>query len=402
MRVTSRRGTLVAPARIDPALRAGIVFMTLHFPDEVATNVADHRRRRSQVGHRRVQGLRRARGTRRRRSRAARARTAWTSACIDARPTDEERAAVEAVLGPPGVRLGRRARAPRAARCTPPTGGRAQRERRHLLLPALQALQARVGWVSDGGMRLRVRALGIPPAEAWSVATFYALLATSPRPAARRARVRRHPLPRARRGGALRGSSTHECGPALAAAATTGPRAAARRPAGCARRAWACATTAPAALLTRGGRAAARAAARRPSPPSRCRRLLAGGTVGRRTPRARFALPQRGEAGARAPAPRRRRGPVEPRGLPRRRRLRRRSPRALAMGPEAVIAEVDGREARRAAAAPPSPRRASGRPCARRPATPALPGLQRRRVRARHLQGPRAPDRRPVRHRRVA
>jgi formate dehydrogenase major subunit len=36
--VISRRGRVTAPARIDTALRAGIVFMTLHFPDDVATN----------------------------------------------------------------------------------------------------------------------------------------------------------------------------------------------------------------------------------------------------------------------------------------------------------------------------------------------------------------------------
>ena len=39
VRVTSRRGSLDVHARIDTALRAGVVFMTLHFPDEVATNV---------------------------------------------------------------------------------------------------------------------------------------------------------------------------------------------------------------------------------------------------------------------------------------------------------------------------------------------------------------------------
>ncbi len=39
LRVSSRRGALMVPARIDPGLRAGTVFMTLHFPDEVATNV---------------------------------------------------------------------------------------------------------------------------------------------------------------------------------------------------------------------------------------------------------------------------------------------------------------------------------------------------------------------------
>jgi anaerobic selenocysteine-containing dehydrogenase len=39
VRVTSRRGTIDAPAYIDRSLRAGVVFMTLHFPDEVATNL---------------------------------------------------------------------------------------------------------------------------------------------------------------------------------------------------------------------------------------------------------------------------------------------------------------------------------------------------------------------------
>jgi formate dehydrogenase major subunit len=39
VRISSRRGSVVAPARIDPGLRAGVVFMTLHFPDDVATNL---------------------------------------------------------------------------------------------------------------------------------------------------------------------------------------------------------------------------------------------------------------------------------------------------------------------------------------------------------------------------
>ena len=38
MRVASRRGTVLAPARIDPGLPEGLVFLTLHFPDQVATN----------------------------------------------------------------------------------------------------------------------------------------------------------------------------------------------------------------------------------------------------------------------------------------------------------------------------------------------------------------------------
>jgi formate dehydrogenase major subunit len=39
VRISSRRGSVVAPAHIDPGLRRGVVFMTLHFPDDVATNL---------------------------------------------------------------------------------------------------------------------------------------------------------------------------------------------------------------------------------------------------------------------------------------------------------------------------------------------------------------------------
>jgi predicted molibdopterin-dependent oxidoreductase YjgC len=38
VRVASRRGAVLAPARIDPGLPQGLVFLTLHFPDQVATN----------------------------------------------------------------------------------------------------------------------------------------------------------------------------------------------------------------------------------------------------------------------------------------------------------------------------------------------------------------------------
>jgi predicted molibdopterin-dependent oxidoreductase YjgC len=39
VRVVSRRGTVTAPARVDPHLKRGLVFMTFHFPDEVDTNL---------------------------------------------------------------------------------------------------------------------------------------------------------------------------------------------------------------------------------------------------------------------------------------------------------------------------------------------------------------------------
>ena len=39
VRVSSRRGSVEAPVRLDHEMRPGLAFMTLHFPDQVATNV---------------------------------------------------------------------------------------------------------------------------------------------------------------------------------------------------------------------------------------------------------------------------------------------------------------------------------------------------------------------------
>jgi len=96
-------------------------------------------------------------------------------------PTDEEREAVDALLGAPTSAWdgGDRGSARDAHTAT---GGRGQREMRHLLLPALQALQSRVGWISESGLEYVCLRLGVPPADAWGVATFYALLSTTPRP----------------------------------------------------------------------------------------------------------------------------------------------------------------------------------------------------------------------------
>ena len=92
-----------------------------------------------------------------------------------------ERAAVDAVLGPPtsGWDGGRRDPATdgHAAR-----GGHAARARRSELLPALHAVQARIGWISQPALNYICRRLAIAPAEAYGVATFYALFATKPRP----------------------------------------------------------------------------------------------------------------------------------------------------------------------------------------------------------------------------
>jgi formate dehydrogenase major subunit len=39
VRVSSRRGSVEAPVLLDQSLRAGLAFMTLHFPEQVETNV---------------------------------------------------------------------------------------------------------------------------------------------------------------------------------------------------------------------------------------------------------------------------------------------------------------------------------------------------------------------------
>jgi NADH-quinone oxidoreductase subunit F len=92
-----------------------------------------------------------------------------------------ERAAVDAVLGPPesGWVGGPRDSAidGHAAR-----GGHAIRARRSLLLPALHAVQSRIGWISQPALNYISKRLAVPPAEAYGVATFYALYATTPRP----------------------------------------------------------------------------------------------------------------------------------------------------------------------------------------------------------------------------
>ena len=98
-----------------------------------------------------------------------------------AEPTPTERAALEAVLGPPGSSWEGGARVSGVDGNTA-SGGHAARSLRHLLLPALWALQERIGWISAGGLNEICRRLSIPPADAYGVATFYALFALEPRP----------------------------------------------------------------------------------------------------------------------------------------------------------------------------------------------------------------------------
>ncbi len=90
---------------------------------------------------------------------------------MDLRPiataaSDDERALIDASLGPLDDRVSlQRARA-----------------RRHLLLPTLHAIQNRFGWISPGALGYACDKLHVPPAEAYGVASFYALFALAERP----------------------------------------------------------------------------------------------------------------------------------------------------------------------------------------------------------------------------
>jgi len=86
---------------------------------------------------------------------------------------DIERAAVAAAIGDAAVVSHETARVVR--------GGTAKRhDHRHLLLPALHALNSAKGWISPGGLNHVCDLLQVPPAEAYGVATFYEMFRTEP------------------------------------------------------------------------------------------------------------------------------------------------------------------------------------------------------------------------------
>ncbi len=92
-----------------------------------------------------------------------------------------ERAAVDALLGPPESGWVGGARDSRTDGHAA-SGGHATRARRSQLLPALHAIQSRIGWISQPALNYVCRRLAVAPAEAYGVATFYALFSTTPRP----------------------------------------------------------------------------------------------------------------------------------------------------------------------------------------------------------------------------
>src|SRR3984885_6780694 len=87
--------------------------------------------------------------------------------------TDEERAALASVLGPPEAGGGGGPRS--AADGHIAYGGHAARARRHLLITVLHAVQERIGWISPGALDHIGERLDLAPAVAFGVASFFAL-----------------------------------------------------------------------------------------------------------------------------------------------------------------------------------------------------------------------------------
>jgi NADH-quinone oxidoreductase subunit F len=99
---------------------------------------------------------------------------------LDAAPSDEERAAVDGLLGPAetGWQGGERT----VGDWHLTVGGHESRGSRHELLPALHAVNDRVGWISQGALNYICQRLTVPPAEAYGVASFYAFFSLKPTP----------------------------------------------------------------------------------------------------------------------------------------------------------------------------------------------------------------------------
>ena len=261
----SRRGSVEAPVRIDRSLRRGLGLHDLPLPRAGRDQRADDRRHRPQVGDGRVQGDRDRGGEaadQRRRSRAGRRRggtaivwpataTVWP-ATATARVSHGAAPDGSAAAGRRGNRRGAQAvdefvgsavaglsgQAPKTSSSTGawPTAATRRATSATCLLPALQAVQARIGWISHGALNYICERLTVPPADAYGVATFYGLLSVKPRPP----RVLHVCEDVACKCAGLRGADRRRCRSA------SGPRTATRAAApGCAARAWASATARP-------------------------------------------------------------------------------------------------------------------------------------------------------------
>ncbi|HEX8814047.1 MAG TPA: NAD(P)H-dependent oxidoreductase subunit E [Terriglobales bacterium] len=97
----------------------------------------------------------------------------------DAKPTAEERAAVDSELGATGLDSQRGQRQSGNPLAISENENRGSRNR---LLPVLHAVQNRVGWISPGAVNYVALQLDVPPADVHGVASFYGMFSLRPRP----------------------------------------------------------------------------------------------------------------------------------------------------------------------------------------------------------------------------
>jgi NADH-quinone oxidoreductase subunit F len=97
-----------------------------------------------------------------------------------AAPTDEERATIDAFVASVVPSQGAERTETLDGRVY--RGGHETRTLRTHLLPALHVVQEAFGWISSGALNHVCLRLGVPPAEAYGVASFYAMFRTRPSP----------------------------------------------------------------------------------------------------------------------------------------------------------------------------------------------------------------------------
>ena len=190
VKVSSRRGSVDAPVHIDRGAASRPLLHDVPLPRAGRLERAHDRRHRPAQRHRGVQG----RGDPRGQDRVtARHRPRRGSAAgrdhgrlmdihpIEAEPTSAERAAVDHLLGPPETGWTGGVRRPLDDRTAARWGPRCAQ-------PPARAAAGAVGGAGahrmdqPGRAQLHLHAPTVPPADAYGVATFYAMLATDPRP----------------------------------------------------------------------------------------------------------------------------------------------------------------------------------------------------------------------------
>ena len=184
----SRRGAARSSRRCGstPRCGPGLAFMTLHFPDEVETNVLTIDATDPEVRHGRVQGERDPRREALRRRAPHEAVSQLAVPAVAGSPAGRCAAARRPSVRPSTASSARRARRGRARPAEPTGTSRAAvtPRGRSATCSCRCCTSCRPGRLDQraGALGYVCRRLTIPPAEAYGVASFYALFALEPRP----------------------------------------------------------------------------------------------------------------------------------------------------------------------------------------------------------------------------